>query len=115
MKKSTNFCFTAVRNYHRKSFVKIYRKTENGWKVIDNAKNNNGIEVASKHEQHKQTPNQTQNDEIKAESGEVHDVPEVNENVRLNEMKIQMLSKSLYDQIFKNNAKKAQNVQTIKR
>lgn len=96
----------SIRNYQRKSVVKIYRKTCNGWKVLDNAK---------KEEISRPTTvvhNQKQHDETNAKEDKIL---EERPKFRENEMKIQMLSKPLYNQIFKNNKKNVPNEETINR
>lgn len=99
------FYTNSLRNYQRKSVVKIYRKTENGWKVLDNAKKEEKIKSTSVH-------NQTKNEEINAKDDEI---PNERPKCRENEMRIQMLSQSLYDQIFRNNKKNTPDEETIKR
>lgn len=99
------FYTNSLRNYQRKSVVKIYRKTENGWKVLNNGK---------KEEIPKSTPvhNQTKHEKITAKNDEM---PNKRPDCRENEMKIQMLSQSLYDQIFRNSKKTTPDEETIKR
>lgn len=101
MRVPSIFYTTSVR---RKSVYKIYRKTENGWKVLDNIKKNEIPKPAAiNHNQTQQQENNTQSDDLSTEQP----------NCRANEMKIQMLSKSLYDQIFKNSHKHKPDQQTI--
>lgn len=101
MRVPSIFYTTSVR---RKSVYKIYRKTENGWKVLDNIKKNEIPKPATiNHNQIQQQENNTQSNDLSTEQLEC----------RANEMRIQMLSKSLYDQIFKSNQKKTPDQQTI--
>lgn len=99
------FYTNSLRNYQRKSVVKIYRKTENGWKVLNNEKKEEIPKSISVH-------NQTKREEIKAKNDEM---PKNRPDCRENEMKIQMLSQSLYDQIFRNSKKNTPDEETIKR
>ena len=107
MRVPSIFYTTSVRKYQRKSVYKIYRKTENGWKVLENV---------NKNEIHKpaiSAHNQTQSQEkSKAKSD---DLLKNRPTHRENEMKIQMLSKSLYEQIFKNNHKPTPDEKTIQK
>lgn len=103
------FYTTSVRKYQRKSVYKIYRKTENGWKVLKDV---------NKHEIHKPAAiahNQSQSQSQEKSKAKSVDLPKDRTNHRENEMKIQMLSKSLYEQIFKNNHKPTPDEQTIQK
>lgn len=96
----------SIRNYQRKSVVKIYRKTGNGWKVLDNAKKEEISQPTTVvHNQKQYDETDTKDDKILEERSKC----------RENEMKIQMLSKPLYNQIFKNNKKNVPNEETINR
>lgn len=99
MRAASIFYSTSVR---RKSVYKIYRKTENGWNVLENVKKE---DVRKATTYHNQTQHERNNDEI----------PKNLPNHRENEMKIQMLSKSLYNQIFKNNKQNVVDEETIKK
>lgn len=106
MRAASLFYSTPVRNYQKKSVYKIYRKTEKGWKVEDVKKED--FKKATTNHNHNQTQpkqNNEQNDETPSEGPQY----------RQNEMKIQMLSKSLYDQIFRNNKKNATKDESIKK
>lgn len=89
-----------------KTSVKYLRKTENGWKVT----------TKNKHELHEKetvaAATQTDNKaeaytNNKSESAEINNKFQSNSKYRENEMKIQMLSSSLYNQIFKTSPVKA--------
>lgn len=107
----------SIKNVPKKSVYKIYRKTQNGWKVIENAKKTDVYQVIQQQTKptNQDVNEQTENivkDEIKAPNDEIS---QEQPNSRQNEMKIQMLSKSLYDQVFRNNEKTAVDQQKIKR
>lgn len=106
MRVPSIFYTTSVRKY-KKSVYKIYRKTENGWKVLENVNKNEIYRpaIVAQNQTQSQAKSETKTDESSK------DRP----NHRENEMKIQMLSKSLYEQIFKNNQKPTPDAQTIQR
>lgn len=101
------FYSSSVRKYQRKSVYTIYRKTENGWKVLENVDKNEIPKPAAIN--HNQQPQQKEN------NTPTSDLSKERPNCRENEMKIQMLSKPLYDQIFKNNRKTQPDEQTIQK
>lgn len=114
MRLFPNLCIASVRNYYRKSNIKIYRKTDNGWEKIENA-NKKDVRRLQSRIKHEDTHNQTQDSlgaEIKASNNEIQGEEA---NYRQNEMKIQMLSQSLYNQIFKNSTKNEIDERKIKR
>lgn len=85
-----------VKNYRFKSTLKILRKTSNGWKVIETKKTHDL--PALENGQTPKTNNDTNN-----KNDEINDVRETetkSPEYRENEMKIQMLSKHLHEQIF---------------
>lgn len=100
--KPFNLCLIPRRTYKSKSVYKVYRKTDNGWKVLDNKSNEINTVAA--------VPNQTHSVEIKED-----ETQKSQQTCRENEMKIQMLSKSLFDQIFKGEKKQKTDTQTIQR
>lgn len=112
MRVPSIFYSTSVRRYQRKSVYKIYRKTENGWKVLENVDKNEIPKRATNNHNHTQ---QNQNQEKNTQIGDLSKESKERLNHRENEMKIQMLSKSLYEQIFKNNHKNTPDEQTIKK
>lgn len=94
---------------------KIYRKTDNGWKVLENAKKIDVFKPAQSQTKHEEVHNQAQK-VVQQEIGPQNDEIQSGEpNCRQNEMKIQMLSKLLYDQIFKNNPKNVADEQKIEK
>lgn len=105
MKVPRIFYANSLRNYQRKSVYKIYRKSENGWKVVDNVKKEEIFKRPTAY-------SQTQHEEIKAQNDEI---ATERPTCRENEMNIQMLSQPLYDQIFKNNQKNVPDTKTIER
>lgn len=107
MRVPSIFYTTSVRKYQKKSVYKIYRKTENGWKILENVNKNEIHKPAIIG--HNQIRTQEQS---KAKSD---DLSKDQPNHRENEMKIQMLSKSLYEQIFMNNHKPTPDEKTIKK
>lgn len=113
---SNNLLASIKENFRRKSNYKIYRKTENGWKIIDNVKKADvlkAIQNQEKHEEvHEQRGPEIPKDEIKTSNVEID---QKQPNYRQNEMKIQMLSKPLYEQIFKNRTKDKLDGQKIAR
>lgn len=97
-------------NFRRKTNYKIYRKTENGWKVIDNVKKADVFKAIHSQEKYEEVHEQrgqelASNDEIDQKQPKY----------RQNEMKIQMLSQPLYEQIFKNSTKQKLDERKIKR
>lgn len=105
---TSNLLASVKGKFQSKSNLKIYRKTENGWKVIKNVKKAvvfNAIQSQEKHEEVREQHGQEEvaKDEIKASNDEIEDQKQ--QNYRQNEMKIQMLSQSLYEQVFKNSTK----------
>lgn len=89
---------TSVRNYKKKSTLKIYRKTENGWTVLEDV-DRKAIpkpKIFNNNQTCTETNNAQNNDDTKSSI-------DANQKCRKNEMKIQMLPKSLYEQIFTNN------------
>lgn len=94
-----------VKNAYKKSVYRIFRKTNNGWKVLNDV-DKSEIHMPVKNSQQKQCKNNTQN---------VAETSNDGPSCRENEMKIQMLSKSLYEQIFKNNTKNTPDQHTIRR
>lgn len=108
MRAASLFYSTPVRNYQRKSVYKIYRKTGNGWKVEDIRKEDFRKATTNQNHNHNQSQHETQPEQC-------DEIPTDCPNYRQNEMKIQMLSKSLYDQIFRNNKKNVASVETIKK
>lgn len=76
-----------------KSNVKYFRKTKNGYKAVASIKKKLSNDIKNGEPGEK-----VQSDLLT----EVSRVPENNTKYRENEMKIQMLSKPLYEQIFKN-------------
>lgn len=114
---SNNLLASVKQTLQRKSNYKIYRETENGWKVIDNVKKANVLKAMQSQENHDEVHEQlgqdgSAQDEIKSSNDEIE---QARPNYRQNEMKIQMLSQSLYEQIFKNNTKQQIDEQKIKR
>lgn len=113
---SDNLLAAVKRNFRGKSNYKIYRKSANGWKIIDNVDKADVLKVMQGRERHdaqeqcKQQHNTEE--EIKSANDEIDQGPA---NYRQNEMKIQMLSQSLYDQIFKNSTRNRIDEQKIRR
>lgn len=107
------FYSSSVRMYQRKSVLKIYRKTENGWKVLDNVSKNEIPKAATNNHNQNKAPqeNKSQTENLSKEEQNNAQASSCREN----EMKIQMLSKSLYDQIFKNNQRIRPDEQTIQK
>lgn len=108
MRAASIFYINQVRYYRVKSVYKVYRKTEKGWTVLNNV-NKDELERAAT------IPNQQQHDEIDVKHKPADGISNNRSDCRENEMKIQMLSKSLYDQIFKNNNKTTPDQLTIKK
>lgn len=107
---SNNLLASIKENFRRKTNYKIYRKTENGWKVIDNVKKADVFKAIQSQEKYEEVHEQrgqelASNDEIDQKQP----------NYRQNEMKIQMLSQPLYEQIFKNSSKQKLDERKIKR
>lgn len=103
-------------HYQRKTHYKIYRKSENGWKVIDNV---NKTDVTDAIQNRKklddvrvQCDQKIAETEIRASNDEIN---QNQPNYRQNAMKIQMLSQPLYEQIFKNRPKNTLDEQKIRR
>lgn len=114
MRVLPDICFNAMRRYHKQSVYKIYRKTKNGWKLLENAEKCDIVKAKqcrSRNEALNQAPKSMKN-ETTVKNDEI---PTKKPNHRQNEMQIQMLSKSLYDQIFQNNPKNTPDEQQIKR
>lgn len=117
MRVLTNGLLASVKgNYRRKTNLKIYRKTENGWTVIDNVKKADVFKVVQNQEKHNEVREQHEpevvKDEIKASNDEIDKQPA---NHRQNEMKIQMLSQPLYEHIFKNSTRNEIDERKIRR
>lgn len=115
---TSNLLASVKGKFQSKSNLKIYRKTENGWKVIKNVKKAvvfNAIQSQEKHEEVREQHGQEEvaKDEIKASNDEIEDRKQA--NYRQNEMKIQMLSQSLYEQVFKNSTKNEIEERKIRR
>lgn len=114
---SNNLLASVKQNLRKKSNYKIYRKTENGWKLIDNVEKADVLKTIQSQENHDEVHKQcgrdgSAQDEIKSANDEID---QGRPNYRQNEMKIQMLSQSLYEQIFKNNTKQQIDEQKIRR
>lgn len=112
MKVLPDICLTTIRKYHKQSAYTVYRKTKNGWKVLENAKKDDFTKLSrSENKTHNQAQKSIK-DEISVKNDEIAtNAP----NLRRNEMQIQMLSKSLYDQIFQNNPKNTPDEQQVQR
>lgn len=114
---STNLLASVKQNFRKKTTYKIYRKTDTGWKIIDNVQKADAINAIQGrkhndevHEQRRQ--NGANHDEIKSSNG---DSDQGRPNYRQNEMKIQMLSQPLYEQIFKNTTQNQIDERKIRR
>ena len=109
---SNNLLASVKGKFRAKTNYKIYRKTENGWKTIDNVKKADVFRAIQSQEEyveiHEQRAQEIVNDEIKTSN-------DVEPNYRQNEMKIQMLSQPLYEQIFKNSIKNEIDERKIRR
>lgn len=78
--------------------VKYYRKSKNGWEVV----------ASGKRKLSGDSKNSQSGEKVQPDSAtKASNVPENSAGHRENEMKVQMLSKSLYEQIFKNCPEKA--------
>lgn len=105
---ASNLLASVKGKYRSKTNYKIYRKTENGWKVINNVEKADVVKVIQSQEKHEDVREQhgqeeIVKDEIKASNDEFGNQEQP--NYRQNEMKIQMLSQPLYQQIFKDSTK----------
>lgn len=108
MRAASIFYTNQVRYYRVKSIYKVYRKTDKGWTVLNNVKKDEMGKAAA-------ISNQQQHDGIDITHKATDDISSHGTGCRGNEMKIQMLSQSLYDQIFKNSNKPAPDELTIKK
>lgn len=110
---SNNLLASVKQNFRRKTNYKIYRKTENGWKVIDNVKKADVFEAIQSQEKHEEVHEQRGQETVINASND--EIDQKQPNYRQNEMKIQMLSQPLFEQIFKNSTKNKLDEQKIKR
>lgn len=117
MRVLTSNLLASVKGNFRKTNYKIYRKTENGWKVIDSVKKADVFKVSQSQEKHEEVREQHgQEDIVKDEINTTCDeIDQRQPNYRQNEMKIQMLSQPLYEQIFKNSTKNEIDERKIRR